>query len=116
MQIASFGLVGTKTFRVYIGPTSGTTVGATQIGLNQLSATQLTGAIERRVVNKNSQSSNEVWPATQSGSTDLTSSVNPMTTTNLDFATQLYFYVTVQNLSELDTAYLRNCQLYINKA
>jgi hypothetical protein len=110
-QIGAAGTAGTKTFRLYIAPTANSLVGATLIGTNQLNTSALSGGFRRIIVNKNSVSTNEVYPAGQSATVDLTLSNSAYTSVNYDFTNTAYIIITVQNSNAGDTGSVRNIQL-----
>jgi hypothetical protein len=86
-------------------------VGATLIGTNQLNTSALSGGFRRIIVNKNSVSTNEVYPAGQSATVDLTLSNSAYTSVNYDFTNTAYIIITVQNSNAGDTGSVRNIQL-----
>lgn len=108
------GTAGSKTFRAYVGPTSGTTVGATQIGQSLFSATQISGGFQREMANKNAANLNESYPATTNNPNDQTNQTTAVTTINYDTSAAFYVILTVTNGSAADTSGFRNAQVYIN--
>ncbi len=112
----SVGTTNTKTFRLYIGPTANTTVGATLIGTYQMPATTLSAGFSRRICNKQSQSTNNVFPATQSANSEDAASTSARTATNINFANTLYITITVQLANSGDTGACDNAQIYINQS
>jgi hypothetical protein len=112
----STGTANTKTFRFYIGPTNGTTAGATLIGTFQMTSATLTSGFARRICNKNSQTTNNAFPtATSAASEDATSTV-ARTATNINFAVAQFLIITVQLANAADAGGVDNLQLYINQA
>lgn len=111
----SIGTTNTKTFKSYIGPNNNSLVGATQMGQAQLTATQLSGGFQRRVANRNSLSTNNVYPATVNNPNDQTNQTTAKTVININFAVQQYFMITGTLANIADLAGIDNVQVYINK-
>lgn len=112
----SGGVIGTAQYRYYLGPTSGSLVGATLIGITQNTTTNQTLGFTRRMANKNSESLNEVYPVATTNAVDTTANSGAMTTLNIDTSTDLYLMVTIQLTITTETGAIRNFQAYINKS
>lgn len=120
--IYALGTAGTKTFRLYVSTVGTNTVGSTGtpasstlIGTNQLNATQLAGGFIRDLVNKNSESTNNVYPATTSANSDLPAQTVARTTVNVNTANNFWVVMTTQLANSGDTAGSDSIQLYIDK-
>jgi hypothetical protein len=115
-QMFCVGTAGTKTWRLYTNTTADLTGTPIQIGTLTQTATNLTAGIRRVVVNKNSQSTNEVFPIGTSAVSDVVQAAAAQTTTNINFAVQQYLIVSMQLSNLADTGVLSNIQLFIDKA
>jgi len=115
-QMFCVGTAGAKTWRVYLNTTSNSLSGAVQIATLTQTITNLTAAIRRVLVNKNSQSVNEVFPVGTTAVSDIVQAAAAQTTTNIDFSTQQYLIMSCQLSNSGDTGVLSNIQVFLDKA
>lgn len=116
------GTAGIATFKYYVSTvgtntvgTTGTPASSTLIGSNALSATQLVSAFIRDLVNKNSESANNIYPSGTSSTSDLPAQTTARTSVNINTANNFWLVVTVQLANAGDTAGTDNIQIYIDK-
>lgn len=117
------GTAGSKTFKAYFGTsaqTVGTTfsaTGTTQVGQVGGITTSIYYTLKRRIVNKNSVSTNYVFlPTTNNFTDETTTSTTARTSTNVNFGVNQYFIITGTLGNSADTIGLGSVQIYIDKA
>jgi len=115
------GTAGTATFKYYISTVNTNTIGntgtptsSTLIGTNVLTATQLSGGFIRDLINKNSQSVNNVYPATASANSDLPAQTVARTVINFNTANNFWVVTTVQLSNSADTTGIDSIQIYVD--
>lgn len=112
----AIGTAGAKTWSAYLSTTSGSFATGKKVGTNTQGSTTLVCGIYRRIANKNSQTINNVYPATSGAGTDVTAATVARTAVNVDFTVPQYLIITGQLASSADTIGLDNAQVYVNKA
>jgi hypothetical protein len=117
------GTAGGSTWRTYVSTVGTNTIGntgtptnSTLIGSrNGAAATQSIGIFSRQLVNKNSESLQNVFPATADAGIENASQGVVMTAVNINTANDYWVVVTGQAASGADIIAIDNIQIYIEK-
>jgi len=121
--VSKTGTLGSLTIRGHVSTvgtntvgTTGTPSSSTLIFIRSGITTQVTlGKIERSLVNKNSVSTNIVYPAAiDAGLENVLSTTSP-TTVNINTSNNFWVVITAQLSNSGDTGILNDVQLYIDK-
>lgn len=121
--VSKIGTAGSVTWEIYfctvgtntIGNT-GTPTGSTLFASYLNGSANLTGGkFFRKIVNKNSQASQGMYPVAQASITDSAASTTARTSRTFDTSANFWIVVTATLANSGDTARLDNVQIYINK-
>lgn len=123
-ELAKIGALGGASLKSYASTVGTNSIGNTGVPLSSTllstytlsTAPSCPQAFSRKIVNKNSESSNYIFNSAQSGSNIyIASSNNARTLLNLNTANDFWIVITGALVNAADTLIVQSTQLYINK-